>query len=96
MSCETRHKIQLFLCRIHWAGTETATVWSGFMNGAIQSGTRAANEVLTKLNPNFIHVHQDNVLPRRNIPRKSGNNFLKFGILATVSVIAIFLTMVCF
>jgi monoamine oxidase len=34
---------------IHWAGTETATVWSGYMDGAVESGQRAAAEVLTKL-----------------------------------------------
>jgi monoamine oxidase len=33
--------------RIHWAGAETATVWSGYMDGAVQSGERAAAEVLT-------------------------------------------------
>ena len=33
--------------RIHWAGTETATVWSGYMDGAVQSGERAAAEVVT-------------------------------------------------
>jgi monoamine oxidase len=32
--------------RIHWAGAETATVWSGYMDGALQSGARAATEVL--------------------------------------------------
>lgn len=32
--------------RIHWAGTETATVWSGYMDGAVRSGERAAAEVL--------------------------------------------------
>jgi monoamine oxidase len=32
--------------RIHWAGTETATVWNGYMDGALQSGDRAAAEVL--------------------------------------------------
>jgi monoamine oxidase len=32
--------------RIHWAGAETATVWSGYMDGAAQSGERAAAEVL--------------------------------------------------
>ena len=32
--------------RIHWAGTETATVWTGYMDGALQSGQRAAAEVL--------------------------------------------------
>ena len=32
-------------CRIHFAGTESATVWCGFLNGAVQAGYRAANEV---------------------------------------------------
>jgi len=30
---------------LHWAGTETATHWSGYMDGAVQSGQRAAGEV---------------------------------------------------
>lgn len=32
--------------RVHWAGTETATVWSGYMEGALQAGDRAASEAL--------------------------------------------------
>jgi monoamine oxidase len=36
---------------LHWAGTETATEWSGYMDGAVQSGKRAAGEVLKALNP---------------------------------------------
>ena len=35
--------------RVHWAGTETSTYWSGYMDGAVRSGKRAANEVLEKL-----------------------------------------------
>ena len=31
--------------RVHWAGTETATYWSGFMDGAVRAGERAAAEV---------------------------------------------------
>jgi len=31
---------------IYWAGTETATVWNGYMDGAIQSGERAAQQIL--------------------------------------------------
>ena len=31
--------------RVHWAGTETATVWNGYIDGAITSGRRAATEV---------------------------------------------------
>ena len=32
--------------RIHWAGTETAEVWNGYMDGAVRSGERTAHEVL--------------------------------------------------
>ena len=32
--------------RIHFAGTETATFWNGYMDGAVSSGERAAHEVL--------------------------------------------------
>jgi monoamine oxidase len=32
--------------RIHWAGTETAIEWPGYMDGAVRSGERAAREVL--------------------------------------------------
>jgi len=32
--------------RIHWAGTETAVEWTGYMEGAVQSGERAAAEIL--------------------------------------------------
>jgi monoamine oxidase len=35
--------------RLHWAGTETATVWNGYMDGAVQSGQRAAAEALAAL-----------------------------------------------
>jgi monoamine oxidase len=34
---------------IHWAGTETATRWIGYMDGAVESGERAAKEVLASL-----------------------------------------------
>uniref|UniRef100_A0A3Q0QVJ1 Amine oxidase n=1 Tax=Amphilophus citrinellus TaxID=61819 RepID=A0A3Q0QVJ1_AMPCI len=35
--------------RIHWAGTETATKWCGYMSGAVQAGQRAALEVLAEV-----------------------------------------------
>lgn len=35
--------------RIHWAGTETAERWTGYIDGAIESGRRAAAEVLAAL-----------------------------------------------
>jgi monoamine oxidase len=35
--------------RLHWAGTESATYWNGYMDGAISAGRRAAAEVLELL-----------------------------------------------
>jgi monoamine oxidase len=35
---------------IKWASTETAVAWSGYMEGAVEAGTRAAREVLDALN----------------------------------------------
>ena len=32
--------------RVHWAGTETATVSHGAIDGAVRSGERAAAEIL--------------------------------------------------
>ncbi len=32
--------------RIHWAGTETATRWCGYLDGALQSGIRVADEII--------------------------------------------------
>ncbi|WP_299821562.1 NAD(P)/FAD-dependent oxidoreductase [uncultured Jannaschia sp.] len=31
---------------LHWAGTETASEWTGYIEGAIQSGERAAGEIM--------------------------------------------------
>jgi monoamine oxidase len=33
---------------VHWAGTETAGYWNGYMDGAVSSGERAAREVLAR------------------------------------------------
>lgn len=35
--------------RIHWAGTDTATHWNGYMEGALRAGERAAREALRAL-----------------------------------------------
>lgn len=34
---------------LHWAGTETADEWTGFLDGAVRSGQRAAAEVIAAL-----------------------------------------------
>jgi len=35
--------------RIHWAGTESALRWTGYMDGAVESGERAAAEIVARL-----------------------------------------------
>lgn len=35
--------------KIYFAGTETSIIWSGYMDGAIAAGERAAREVLHAL-----------------------------------------------
>ena len=32
--------------RVHWAGTETADIWNGYMEGAVRSGKRVAMELI--------------------------------------------------
>lgn len=41
---------------LHWAGTETAQEWCGYMSGAVQSGLRTAHEVLFDLNPSAVQA----------------------------------------
>lgn len=35
--------------RVHWAGTETAVMYEGYMDGAVSAGERAAKEVVSAL-----------------------------------------------
>ncbi|CAM3770306.1 flavin monoamine oxidase family protein [Aquirufa aurantiipilula] len=43
------HQIRAPFQHVHFAGTETAEKWSGYLDGAISSGYRAASEVLKML-----------------------------------------------
>lgn len=43
------HALREPVGRIHWAGTETATEYCGFMEGAVQSGERVAKEIGARL-----------------------------------------------
>ncbi|MCP2288939.1 flavin monoamine oxidase family protein [Nocardia amikacinitolerans] len=42
---------------IHWAGTETAPRWTGYFEGAVVSGERAADEVVASLRSTCLGVH---------------------------------------
>lgn len=43
--------------RVHFAGTETATRWSGYMDGAIQAAERAVKEVITSVTSYFSYCN---------------------------------------
>lgn len=48
--------------RLHFAGTETATEWSGYMEGAVQAGERAAREVRAQTCSNTVFSHTKDLL----------------------------------
>lgn len=50
--------------RIHWAGTETATQWCGYLSGAVQAGQRAALEVLAELCPMTLTQEEQEAVQR--------------------------------
>ncbi|KAJ8253043.1 hypothetical protein GJAV_G00208500 [Gymnothorax javanicus] len=86
--------------KLYFAGTETATEWSGYMEGAVQAGERAAREILCKMG----HITKSEIwqdepecpevpaLPftttflERNLPSIPG--FLKFMGLSSILVTA--------
>ncbi|QEN15452.1 flavin monoamine oxidase family protein [Mycobacterium sp. ELW1] len=46
---EFGHLLRVPVGPLHWAGTETADEWTGFLDGAVRSGRRAAAEVVAAL-----------------------------------------------
>ena len=44
---------------VHFCGTESATKWQGYMDGAAESGIRAANEVLYKFHDTNDKIEYD-------------------------------------
>jgi monoamine oxidase len=67
------HLLRTPVGRFHWASTETATEFYGYMEGALLAGTRAANEVLlcgkrkTKALPLLSHESTQNT-PNVEVP----------------------------
>jgi monoamine oxidase len=57
---------------VHFAGTESATHWTGYMSGAVQSGLRAAHEILHNFkskNVNFEHLKDSTYDPKYKRPK---------------------------
>ncbi|KAE8284868.1 Amine oxidase [flavin-containing] A [Larimichthys crocea] len=64
--------------RIHWASTETATSWCGYMTGAIQEGQRAAREVLAKLCPNALTQEDEEAVQESQTVKQKQPSKLSF------------------
>ena len=47
---------------VYFAGTEMATHWCGYFSGAIQSGYRAAAEVLKEIDPELMNDEDKKIL----------------------------------
>jgi len=81
--------------RIHWAGTETATQWCGYISGAIQSGQRAAMEVLAQMCPSSLSREElDSVRaslkhskPRNESKCKSSKSYCLLGVGMTAAAL---------
>mmetsp|Transcript_372 Transcript_372/g.442 ORF Transcript_372/g.442 Transcript_372/m.442 type:complete len:133 (+) Transcript_372:73-471(+) len=70
--------------RVHFAGTELATEWVGYMDGAIQSGERAALEVLEVLEPKKKYDLPDSPIPT-DMPIRDVGPYWYERILASIS-----------
>lgn len=82
--------------RIHWAGTETATQWCGYMSGAIQAGQRAALEVLAEVCHVVLTTEEQEALQQgqtiRSPPSKTTCLFTrKSVVMATLTMSAVLL-----
>ncbi|XP_053380963.1 amine oxidase [flavin-containing] A-like [Mercenaria mercenaria] len=79
---------------IHFAGTESATVWCGFMNGAVQAGNRAAIEVLYDLRPQLVSAQdlKGIKMPRKQLVKKetAGKKAVKWTLGISVLTVLIF------
>jgi len=77
---------------VYFAGTETATYWAGYMDGAIQAGERAAREILHargKITADQIWVEEP---PAPNYPEKDFDHMFIEKVLPSVQT---FLKFVC-
>ncbi|XP_076072289.1 putative flavin-containing monoamine oxidase A isoform X1 [Mytilus galloprovincialis] len=76
--------------RIYFAGTESATRWCGFMNGAVQAGKRAAFEVIYRFHPQAItreEVNEAFVISRTDLKLKQKSSHLQFYVFGIGTVI---------
>ncbi|KAN0040660.1 hypothetical protein ACTA71_008998 [Dictyostelium dimigraforme] len=77
---------------IHFAGTETSTEWSGYMEGALESAERVSNEIIPKFVKNYkpqTSIYQTSIYQKQNNQQQS------IGILNSIIITFLMLTF-CF
>lgn len=57
------HALRQVQGNIHFAGTETSDVWTGYMDGAVRSGHRVAQEILNPQNLEHLEALQFRIFP---------------------------------
>lgn len=57
------HALRQVQGNIHFAGTETSDVWTGYMDGAVRSGHRVAQEILNPQNLENLDALQFRIFP---------------------------------
>uniref|UniRef100_T1IN90 Amine oxidase n=1 Tax=Strigamia maritima TaxID=126957 RepID=T1IN90_STRMM len=82
--------------RVYFAGTETATQWSGYMDGAISAGERAAREILHAMGK----ITKDKIIreepENKEVPAIPFNNSLSEKILPSAPVFIRIISMTTF
>lgn len=83
--------------RVHWCGTETSTHWTGYLSGAVQSGRRAACEIMRirGVNMSALEILASRQPQSDQSPPYSGPNILTYSIV-TVAVIVAFVAVYFF
>jgi len=74
--------------RIHWAGTETASHWTGYIEGGLQSGERAAQEVISKLSGKQNPVSITQYIFPFPVPKSQKNIWLKISVISVLLAVA--------
>ncbi|GGI08074.1 flavin monoamine oxidase family protein [Egicoccus halophilus] len=68
MWSQVGHVLRTPVGRIHWAGTETAERWFGYLDGAVEAGERAADEVVQRLTIERARPGSDLAHPAAGVP----------------------------
>jgi len=83
--------------RTYWAGTETSTKWTGYMEGAVNAGKRSALQVdFVMKSKNKVLKNSNDILNEPKYTRKPKPLKKKFNLLKVAATSAVFVTFTIF